>query len=210
MTLPMGTTQHTMLRTLLHNKEGLTVDALTDALKVSRNAVRQHLAALERDGAVAKGPTRPSGGRPEQLYVITESGKELFPRRYSWFSELLMDALRGTLGEDGAAARLAEMGRSIGSGIAARFAPGAPRQERVAAVADTMGELGYEARAVASEGALDIEAQNCVFHQLALKYPDICKFDLAMLSSATGQRVEHRACMARGDSKCCFRFTDES
>jgi len=206
----LGTTQRGMLRALLHNKEGLTVDTLTGALKVSRNAVRQHLATLERDGVVAKGPTRPSGGRPEQLYVITESGQELFPRRYSWFSELLMDALRGTLGEDGAAARLAEMGRSIGDGIAARLAPAARREERVAAVAETMGELGYEAKAVTSEAGLDIEAQNCVFHQLAVKYPEICKFDLALLSSATGQRVEHRACMARGDTKCCFRFTDEA
>ena len=109
----LGTTQRGMLRALLHNKEGLTVDRLTGALNVSRNAVRQHLAALERDGVVAKGPTRPSGGRPEQLYVITEQGQELFPRRYSWFSELLMDTLRATLGEDGAAARLAEMGRSV-------------------------------------------------------------------------------------------------
>ena len=71
-----------------------------------------------------------------------------------------------------------------------------------------MNDLGYEATVVADDGALDIEAQNCVFHQLAVKYPEVCKFDLALLSNATGQQVEHRTCMARGDSKCCFRFTD--
>ncbi len=206
----MGGTQRGLLRTLLHNKAGMTVDELTGTLKVSRNAVRQHLTSLERDGLVAKGVTRPSGGRPEQLYAITGRGQELFPRQYSWFSEMLMGTLHSILGEDGTAARLADMGRAVGTGIAARLSQMAGRQERVAAAAETMRELGYEATLAATGDNLDIEAQNCVFHQLAMKHPDICKFDLALLSSATGQRVEHRACMARGDSKCCFRFTDET
>jgi predicted ArsR family transcriptional regulator len=202
----MGGTQRGLLRALLHNKPGLTVDELTSALNVSRNAVRQHLTAMERDGVVARGRTQPSGGRPEQLYLITEKGLELFPRQYSWFSEILIGALRAALGEDSAAARLAEMGNDVGTGIAQRLPVTAGREERVAAAADAMGSLGYEAKAVMTDGTLDIEAQNCVFHQLAIKYPDICKFDLALLSSATGQDVEHRTCMARGDSKCCFRF----
>ena len=194
-------------RALLHKKPGLTVDELTGALNVSRNAVRQHLTALERDGVVAKARTQPSGGRPEQIYVITEKGKELFPRQYSWISELLVGALHSALGEEGAVARLAEMGRSVGASIAQRLPGSAGRQERVAAAADAMGGLGYEARVMAADDTLDIEAQNCVFHQLAMKYPAICKFDLALLSNATGQDVEHRTCMARGDSTCCFRFT---
>jgi predicted ArsR family transcriptional regulator len=204
----MGGTQRGLLRALLHNKPGLTVDELTGALKISRNAVRQHLTALERDGVVAKGRTQPSGGRPEQMYVITGKGQELFPRQYFWFSEMLIGALHAALGDEGAAARLAEMGRSVGIAIAERFPRAAGRRERVGAVAEAMGGLGYEATVVATNEALDIEAQNCVFHQLAVKYPEICKFDLALLSNATGQQVEHRTCMARGDSKCCFRFTD--
>ena len=39
---------------------------------------------------------------------------------------------------------------------------------------------------------------------------DQLDFDLALLSNATGQSVQHRACMARGDTKCCFRFTDDT
>ncbi len=206
----LGTTQRGLLQALLHNKEGLTVDSLTGTLNVSRNAVRQHLTALERDGAVAKGPTQPSGGRPEQIYRITERGQEMFPRQYSWFSEMLMGTLNTSLGEDRATERLEELGRSAGRGIAERQPPNANRETRVAAAASAMGNLGYEAKvADAEEGTLEIEAQNCVFHQLAIKYPQICKFDLALLSNATGQNVEHRACMARGDTKCCFRFTDD-
>lgn len=202
----MDSTQRGLLRALLHNKEGLTVESLTGTLNVSRNAVRQHLTALERDGAVAKGPTRASGGRPEQLYVITERGQEQFPRQYSWFSEMLMGALTTALGEDGASARLDELGRGVGQRIANDLPDDVTPEERVGAAAAAMGGLGYEAKVGAAPD--EIEAQNCVFHKLAIKYPQICKFDLALLEHATGRKVEHRACMARGDAKCCFKFSE--
>jgi len=159
----LGTTQRGLLQALLHNKDGLTVDALTGTLNVSRNAVRQHLTALERDGAVAKGPTKPSGGRPEQIYRITDRGQEMFPRQYSWFSEMLMGTLNASLGESGATERLEELGRSAGRGIAERLPSTATAEERVAAAANAMGSLGYEAKvADAKGGTLEIEAQMVV------------------------------------------------
>ena len=89
----LGERQQQLLLLLLNNKAGLTVDALSAQLQITRNAVRQHLAALERDGLVTRGDTKPSGGRPEQLYLLSDRGGELFPRRYSWFSEQLIEAM---------------------------------------------------------------------------------------------------------------------
>ncbi|MCK7509176.1 MAG: hypothetical protein MZV70_37465 [Desulfobacterales bacterium] len=60
--------------------------------------MRQHLAGMERDGLVAQSVTRPTGGRPEQLYVLGEKGRELFPRHYSWFSQLLIESMRDEAG----------------------------------------------------------------------------------------------------------------
>ena len=206
MGLEFGTTQHALLRLLLHNKPGLTVDALTQSLRVSRNAVRQHLAALERDGAVTRGPTQPTGGRPEQIYRITQNGQERFPRQYSWFSELLIEMMQTQLGAEGAAEKLAQMGRNVGEKVRAEFS--GSEDARIAALAETMAEIGYEASA--KPGATEIEAQNCVFHQLAAKHPQVCRFDLGLLAAASGKSVEHSACMVRGDAKCCFRFHDEA
>ena len=63
----LGDRQKNLLRLLLKNKSGLTVDDLSKGLKITRNAVRQHLAALDRNGLIAPGATRPSGGRQHQL-----------------------------------------------------------------------------------------------------------------------------------------------
>lgn len=199
---PLGTTQRALLRALLHNKPGLTIDALAEALAISRNAVRQHITALERDALLARGPTQPTGGRPEQLYVLTDAGRERFPRQYSWLSEVMLRTLRAQLGPEGLATSLAAMGRAVADDMVA-FPPDTPLATRLAAISETMTDLGYDT--LPPEPAA-IEARNCVFHKLAAEIPEVCRFDLALLSQATGRAVEHQACMVRGDGVCRFYF----
>jgi predicted ArsR family transcriptional regulator len=202
-------TQQSLLRTLLRNKDGLTVQALAHILEVSRNAVRQHLTSLERDGFVTKGRTQPSGGRPEQLYVLTSEGSEQFPRQYSWFSELLLQLLQTQPGDSSLDDKLAEMGRTVAASLAARLAGEPGSAERIAAVAEIMRNLGYDAIPGTENSEHVIEAHNCVFHKLAAKSPEVCSFDLALLSAASGNQVEHRTCMVRGGDACRFRFVAE-
>ena len=64
---PRGSRQQELLQALLRHKQGLSIDLLASKLSISRNAIRQHLTSLERDGLVQKGDVAPSGGRPEQL-----------------------------------------------------------------------------------------------------------------------------------------------
>ena len=73
----MGERQKQLLKLLRANKLGLSVDELSKGLEITRNAVRQHLSSLEAAGLVTTGTTRPSGGgRPQQLYILTELGSE--------------------------------------------------------------------------------------------------------------------------------------
>lgn len=213
MTLPpeaTDTTQQSLLRTLLRNKDGLTVQALAQLLDVSRNAVRQHLTSLERDGLVMKGRTQPSGGRPEQLYVLTSAGSEQFPRQYSWFSELLLQLLQAQPGDSSLDDKLAEMGRTVAASLTARLAGERGSADRIAAVATIMRELGYDAVSKTENGEPVIEAHNCVFHKLAEKSAEVCSFDVALLSAASGRRVEHRTCMVRGGDACRFHFLTDT
>ena len=202
-----GERRKQLLRHLLRNKSGATVDELTRTLGVTRTAVRQHLASLMRDGLVAPAETRPTGGRPEQLFVLTDEGKEAFPRHYSWFAQLLIEAMTKEHGATGLRVRL---GR-IASAVVAQLREREPRKEnarqRVEKLATLMDELGYDARMAKDVGgALAIEADNCVFHELAMKNPEICQFDLALLGGYSGSKVELHECMARGGHVCRFRF----
>ena len=202
-----GQRRKLLLRHLLRNKQGATVDELAQAIGVTRTAVRQHLSSLIRDGLVGSGEMRPSRGRPTQLFVLTHAGREEFPRRYAWFAALLVEAITE---EHGIAGLRTRLGR-IASAVVAQLAQRAPRPPelhgRIAALSELMDELGYDARsAEASNGVPVIEADNCVFHELAGKQPEVCQFDLALLSGYTGANVELNECMAHGGHVCRFKF----
>ena len=197
-----------LLRQLLRNKRGATVDELGQVLGVTRTAIRQHLASLMRDGLVARGETRASGGRPKQLFLLTEKGREAFPRHYSWFAQLLIEAMAQEHGATGLRTRLGRIAAAVVAQLRYRTPEAGTRREKVAQLSSLMDELGYDARMTKDVGgAPAIEADNCVFHELAMKNPEICHFDLALMSSYTGSKVELHECMARGGHVCRFRFT---
>jgi predicted ArsR family transcriptional regulator len=204
----LGDRQKQLLQRLIKNKAGMTVDHISRDLRITRNAVRQHLAALENDGLVALGATRPSGGRPEQLYVLTEKGKEVFPRHYSWFAQLVVDSVKAEHGDKGLHERLGAMGAGVAEQLRLQNPGLKTRAQKVERLAALMDQLGYNARnAGAPDKAPVIEADNCVFHELAMKNPEICRLDLAMMGAFTDSRVEHQECMARGGNVCRFKFT---
>jgi len=208
MTEVFGQRRKLLLRHLLRHKQGATVDELAQAIGVTRTAVRQHLSSLMRDGLVEPGEMRPSRGRPTQLFVLTHAGREEFPRRYAWFAQLLVEAITD---EHGVAGLRTRLGR-IASAVVAQLAQRAPRpanpRDRVARLSELMDELGYDARTADDlGGAPAIEADNCVFHELARKQPEVCQFDLALLSGYTGAKVELKECMAHGGHVCRFKFT---
>ena len=209
----LGDRQREILHALLQDRAGLTIDRLVSDLGITRTAVRQHLASLERDGLVARGGSQPSGGRPEHLYVLTEKGAEHFARRYSWFADLLVDLLKTELGGDGVRQRLSELGKKTAQSMRQNERRPAESEDRITRLAKVMGELGYEAsRAAANVPAVpaasggEIVARNCVFHQLARSHPEVCAFDLGFMSEFVGAPIEHTECMVRGGHCCRFRF----
>lgn len=202
----LGARQQDLLHALLQHKAGMTVDELSQALRITRNAVRQHLAVMERDRLVAQAATRPTGGRPEQLYVLGERGRELFPRHYSWFSQLLIEAMIEDGGRAAMGERLDALGRHVAAQLKSQSAAPGDAGQRIASLAQLMANLGYHARVVPGEALPQIAADNCVFHHLAVKYPEVCRFDLGLLADYVGAEVEHRECMVRGGQCCRFGF----
>jgi predicted ArsR family transcriptional regulator len=204
-----GTRREQLLRLLLEGKAGLTVDELARRLHVSRNAVRQHLTSLLAEGLVTKGSVQATGGRPEQLYVLSAVGREHFPRKYSWFSELLLDSLKAEKGEAALIARCEKLGHNVAVQLQAGQRASENTSERIKRLATIMQELGYEAASPPLSGRQlpMIEATNCVFHHLAARFPEICHFDLSLLSTFVGRPVVHDECIVRGGHVCRFKFS---
>ncbi|HEX7324599.1 MAG TPA: helix-turn-helix domain-containing protein [Rhodanobacteraceae bacterium] len=201
----LGTTQQKLLRRLLLSPQGATVEELCAALGVTHNAVRQHLTALIAQGFVERGKSIPSGGRPRTCYVLQASGRELFPRNYALIARSMLEYLYAHAGTAAVQGMLAEMGATLGGDAAQRIAAAATPDEAARCLADQLDVLGYEAHTVHTDGHDEVEAWNCVFHSLAKAHPDVCRFDLAFMSAATGRQVQRTACMLHGSPTCRFR-----
>lgn len=196
-----GKTQQKLLGHLNREAEGLTIEELSESLDISGNAVRQHLMALEKSGLIEPGRVMKTKGRPGQSFQLTPRGRELFPRQYSWFAELLLTAIQGEKGSAGLIQVLESLGESVSKDLVGELADMTPAA-RLRRIAGLMTELGYEAQVEGQE----VVASNCVFHHLAARFPEVCQFDLALLSKLSDQNVEHRECMVRGGRVCRFTF----
>lgn len=188
-----------ILGLLLRSEEPLSVQALAARLSISRNAAHQQVAALEREGLVERDSAIRTRGRPSQGYRLSNAGSATFPRQYALIARQLLAELAKHLGPDELRGALQRIGASLADSLAVE-------DGEIASVAGLMRQLGYESSTVESADGPEIEARNCVFHDLAVADPTICEVDLAFLRATTGQSVDHRRCMARGERSCRFAF----
>jgi predicted ArsR family transcriptional regulator len=201
----LGDTQQRLMRALLAEHAGSTVETLCAKLRVTHNAVRQHLSALIAHGYVERARSRPSGGRPLAIFRITGTGSALFPRNYAVIASEMFVALRSQLGDEQLETFMQQMGRSLGQRELPLPAT-ASHEEVVRGLAAQLDRLGYEALAVKYRDEWQIEAFNCVFHEVAKQHREVCKFDLAYMKAASGREVHHMECIVRGGQCCRFRL----
>src|SRR4051794_23368464 len=107
-----GSTRRTILEAL--RAEPRTLDELSAQLQITRTAVQQHMTALERDGHVRRGEREKTNGRPVQRFAITDKGRAVFPKQYSWFAGLVLSVLANERGSSGLRSVLRELGKSTG------------------------------------------------------------------------------------------------
>jgi len=188
-----------ILGLLLRSEEPFSVQALATRLGISRNAAHQQVAALEREGLVERDSAIRTKGRPSQAYRLSQAGSATFPRQYALIARQLLEELTRHLEPEEVRPALQRIGASLADSLALE-------DSEIASVAGLMRELGYESSTVEGSDGPEIEARNCVFHDLAMADPNICEVDLALLRSMTGRPVDHRRCMARGERSCRFAF----
>lgn len=203
----VGGTQAALLRLLLRNKSGLTIEQIGDNLDITRTAVTQHLNALMRYGYVSREMTVATGGRPGAVFALTERGTQLFPKKYDVISLKALEALIEAVGEEKATVFLEKVGRGLGQSLG-KTLDALSLDDRVPEIAEAMEEFGFDAHVArdALNAVPEIKAYNCIYHSLAQARPEICALDLAFLREASGADIDHAACMAKGANECRFRF----
>ena len=202
--------QQQILKLLLENKAGLSIDEIATALNISRNAVQQHFVALERDGYIQTGVLNKTAGRPVRSFVLTEAGINSFPKQYAWFSELILTDLKNEIGSESFQRYMHKLGNNLSKSLLSQF-EGKQTDERIEELLKVMDGLGFKTRKMTDSGSHErtIEACNCIYHNLAQKHEEICEFDRALMSSLLDKDIEHVECMAKGGAVCRFKIINK-
>lgn len=177
-----------------------TVDELADALGLTDNAVRAHLAALERDGLVRQGELRRTGGKPSFTYDLTSEAERLFPKAYGVLLHELLTVLAERVPPDVLADTLREVGHRV---AACQARPSGDLRQRVERALALLGSLGGLADAEESGAGFVIQGCSCPLAAAVEGNPDACLLAEALLAEVIGAPVR-QVCDPGPPPRCRF------
>src|SRR5687767_5363010 len=179
-----------------------TVEELAQALGLTDNAIRAHLATLERDGLVRQDGVRrtPGAGKPATVYEIHPEAEPLFSRAYAPVLTALLDELAEQLPAD----RSDDLMRAVGRRLAGAVGrpPTGGLEARVDAAVALLNSLGGAAQVDRSEGKLVIRGcGGCPLSSATSRRPELCRALESLLTEYVGEPVQE--CCDRGERPRC-------
>src|SRR5687767_1988641 len=179
-----------------------TVEELARSLGLTDNAIRSHLATLERDGLIRQEGVRrsPGAGKPATVYEIHPEAEPLFSRAYAPVLAALLDELATQLPSE----RSEELMRGVGRRLAGAVgrAPGGDLGARVEAAVALLNSLGGAAQLDQRDGKFVIRGcGGCPLSAATARRPELCRALESLISEYVGAPVEE--CCDRGERPRC-------
>jgi predicted ArsR family transcriptional regulator len=187
----------------LRRKHAASAEAIAAELKITPNAVRQHLTNLEREGLVKSEPVRARRGRPSLQFSLTERADAVFPKRYGQLATMVLAELREMQGERA----LDDLFRRIAVRHAAAMEhqiDGLDFDQKVQKIVAWINRAGTLAEAREFEGGVRITIHNCPFRNTALKFPQVCSITPHLIVELLGAPVSQDSSIHRNDPYCSF------
>jgi predicted ArsR family transcriptional regulator len=207
MTIITTSTRTEILRAI---KQGVTTQSdLADSLGITREAVRQHLAALESQGVIQHEQMPTTGrGRPIQGYRVTEQGEHQFPKFYDALSLSLIQAVAEHQGADGLKTVLQAITDQQVEAWQSRTS-GKSLIEKMRALRDIYFDKDpYTSVERDDDGAMLIE-HNCPYLAVATAEPRLCSVTVSTLQRLLGVEVSRTKRFQAGDGRCVFRIHED-
>jgi predicted ArsR family transcriptional regulator len=184
-----------------------TVNELMEALGVTDNAVRAHLANLQEDGLVRAVGLRPGTRKPHVDYELTPKARRLFPQAHEQVLVALVNLLRERLPAEQVGALFKDVARRLVGGWAGELRESDPRPR----LDELLGKLRGSAVGVSlvQDGERTaLSACGCPLASVTAEHPEVCRALAEVLGELLGTRVRER-CDRRESPRCCFELDGE-
>jgi predicted ArsR family transcriptional regulator len=187
-----------------------TVDELARSLGLTDNAVRAHLATLERDGVVHQAHVRHSGGagKPATVYAIATSAEPLFSTAYAPVLRALLAALEKRMSPPELDAVFRDVGKRLSaSGEGGKRRPSKSLETRVNDAARVLTALGAEIDVERTSDSFILRGHACPLSDAVRAQPRVCHAVTQLVSETAGVPVKEccdRSSEPGGQVRCCF------
>ena len=188
---------------LLRTREW-TVNELAAELRLTDNAVRAHLAGLERDRLVAQSGMKPGVRKPHTTYALGPEAEQVFPKAYGRLVSLLMSIFSGQISPKNLRAGLRAAGRKVAQEHT-RELRGKTRQQRIDVALGILKELGGTATFREEDGKHFIYGNGCPIAAATANHPEACLLAESLLTEVIGSPVKEH-CVRRPTPSCRFEI----
>jgi predicted ArsR family transcriptional regulator len=181
-----------------------TVTELAERLNVSENAVRAHLAALDREGFVHLTGKRPGTRKPHFAYELTAKAHDLFTKGYEQVLLELLEVLALRYSNE----ELSAWALEVGQRLVQNHLPKLKRQKpasRLTTLVSKSCEAGIPLNLVHHNGDVILRGCSCPLTSVTKRKPDLCNVVARILSEILEQPVQQQ-CDHRGAPRCEFRL----
>ena len=186
---------------LLRTRE-CTVNDLAKALRLTDNAVRAHLASLERDRLVAQSGMKPGIRKPHATYALGPEAEHLFPKAYGRLVSLLMSIFARQIKPRNLRAGMRAAGRTVANEHLPNLR-GKTRQQRIDAALSILKELGGAASFREEDGKHFIYGNGCPIAAATANHPEACLLAESLLTELIGSPVKEH-CVRSPTPSCRF------
>ena len=186
-----------------------TVEELAGSLGLTDNAIRNHLATLERDGVVGQaGVRRGSGaGKPAVVYELHPDAEALFSRAYAPVLRATIEALVAELPEHQMEAVLRRVGHELAEEMGGEAR--GDLKSRVRAAAAVLTALGGDVDFIEQDNTLRVRGSGCPLSAAVAAEPRVCRAVETLVGDVSGAEATSR-CEHGARPRCCFEFTPKA
>ncbi len=182
-----------------------TVDELAREMGVTDNAVRPHIAALEKDGLVHSAGTRSGGGagKPATVFELHSDAEPLLSRAYAPVLGALLEVIGDELDPRIARRVLRETGKRLAAASGGRAA--GDLRARARAAASVLTALGGDVRVEKRDGTVTIRGAACPLASAVSRNPQVCHAVESLVGEISGAKATE-CCDRSSRPRCCFEL----
>ncbi|HEY6153718.1 MAG TPA: ArsR family transcriptional regulator [Candidatus Udaeobacter sp.] len=188
---------------LLRARES-TVNELADELHLTDNAVRAHLASLERDRLVVQSGMKPGIRKPHTTYALGPEAEHLYPKAYGRLVSLLMSIFSRQIKPQRLRAGMRAAGRKVAQEHLGNL-KSKSREQRINAALGVLKELGGTATFGEKDGKHFIYGNGCPIAAATANHPEACLLAESLLTEIIGSPVKEH-CIRGAAPSCRFEI----